>query len=63
MTEPAMIPPTPGAAPLAGAAEPGTPPSVPSKPRKLDLSRIAPPENLESIRVEELSIDGICGVY
>ena len=63
MTEPAMIPPTPGAAPQAGAAAHGTPPSVPAQPRKLDLSRIAPPQNLESIRIEELSIDGICGVY
>lgn len=30
---------------------------------RLDLSRIAPPENLESVQIEELTIDGICGVY
>lgn len=42
----------------AGQAEPAS-----TKPIKLDWSRVAPPRNLESARVEELSIDGICGVY
>ena len=30
---------------------------------KLDLSRVAPPRNLDSFDVEEITIDGICGVY
>ncbi len=29
----------------------------------VDLSRLAPPENLEGYRLEEITIDGICGVY
>jgi mycofactocin precursor len=64
VTEPAMIRPTPATAAQAptDAAEP-EPPSAQAKRRKLDLTRIAPPENLETVRVEELSIDGICGVY
>lgn len=48
-------PATPPAAPAGSAA--------PFQPVKLDWSRVAPPRNLESVRVEELSIDGICGVY
>jgi len=33
-----------------------------SKP-KLDLSGLEPPRNLMEARVEEITIDGICGVY
>lgn len=52
----------------APAIEPGHPAAsipaqAPVKPAKIDWSRVAPPKNLESARVEELSIDGICGVY
>ncbi len=36
---------------------------APGRPRKLDLSRMSPPENLEETRLEEITIDGICGVY
>ena len=32
-------------------------------PSKLDLSRLSPPDDLESARIETLTIDGICGVY
>ena len=34
-----------------------------TEPGKLDLSRVAPPANLESFELEEITIDGICGVY
>jgi mycofactocin precursor len=37
--------------------------AVPDGNPPLDLSRLAPPENLEEVRLEELTIDGICGVY
>ena len=43
------------------AAEPA-PPLNPAR-KKLDLSRVSPPEALEAVRIEELTIDGICGVY
>ncbi len=29
----------------------------------LDLASMAPPADLEEARIEDLSIDGICGVY
>jgi mycofactocin precursor len=32
-------------------------------PRKLDLSGMAPPVKLREARLEDLTIDGICGVY
>ncbi len=41
-----------------GAAAP-----VPSEPPKLDLSRLDPPADLDDVCVEEITIDGICGVY
>jgi mycofactocin precursor len=54
----------------AGTAEPGVRAASPentspknSPPKKLDLSRMSPPENLEEVRLEEFTIDGICGVY
>lgn len=31
--------------------------------RKLDLSRLEPPAQLEESSIEEMTIDGICGVY
>ena len=50
----------PAAAPQL-APEPA-PPVIPAR-KKLDLSRVSPPESLEAVRIEELTIDGICGVY
>ena len=35
----------------------------PSKRKKLDLSHLPAPENLSETSVEEITIDGICGVY
>ena len=32
-------------------------------PKKLDLSHVTPPENVEEMRIEEITIDGICCVY
>lgn len=34
-----------------------------AQPARLDLSHMAPPEDLDEVRLEELTIDGICGVY
>jgi mycofactocin precursor len=31
--------------------------------RRLDLSRLDPPADLEESSIEEMTIDGICGVY
>ena len=36
---------------------------APSKAEKLDLSQLSPPKPLETLRMEEVTIDGICGVY
>ena len=60
---PSTEPPRPeGAVQTAeGAVQP--PAQTARRRPQLDLSRIAPPENLESVQVEELTIDGICGVY
>lgn len=32
-------------------------------PKKLDLSHLSPPLKLEEVVLEEITIDGICGVY
>ena len=34
-----------------------------AQPERLDLSRLSPPEDLEKLKLEEMTIDGICGVY
>ena len=34
-----------------------------SAPRKLDLTGMAAPGDLRAARLEEFTIDGICGVY
>lgn len=39
------------------------PQALPPARKKLDLSRVSPPEQLGAVRIEELTIDGICGVY
>jgi len=44
------------------AVKPPEPPAEPVPPA-LDLSHLPPPRELEAVRVEELTIDGICGVY
>ena len=31
--------------------------------RRLDLSRLDPPADLDEASIEEMTIDGICGVY
>ena len=55
---------TSAAAPQAAPAPsaPGTPLEASAAPR-LDLSRLEPPRNLAAARLEEMTIDGICGVY
>ncbi len=60
---PSTDPPRPEGAeqPANGEAQP--PVQTARRRPQLDLSRIAPPENLESVQIEELTIDGICGVY
>jgi mycofactocin precursor len=52
------------AAPAAPAAS-GEPAgeSQPGQPPRLDLSRMEPPRRLAEARLEEVTIDGICGVY
>ncbi|MCH8153696.1 MAG: mycofactocin precursor [Proteobacteria bacterium] len=35
----------------------------PPQRKKLDLSHLPAPENLSETTVEEITIDGICGVY
>ena len=57
--------------PKPGAISPGTAPATTAlpathtvpEPRKLDLSGMAPPMKLSEARLEDLTIDGICGVY
>lgn len=36
---------------------------IPAVSRKLDLRGMAPPVKLAEARLEDLTIDGICGVY
>lgn len=45
--------------PREAAPEPTVAPEAP----RLDLTGMSEPENLEEVRLEELTIDGICGVY
>ncbi len=41
----------------------GAPAPVPAEQPMLDLSRLGPPAALDEVCVEEITIDGICGVY
>jgi mycofactocin precursor len=50
-------PPAPEAAPLDE-----TPAGIVAPPR-LDLSALEPPRQLDELRLEDVTIDGICGVY
>ena len=59
---------TPSAAPNTASAALNTPPlnapaTAAGTAQPLDLSRLGEPRNLEQVRLEELTIDGICGVY
>ena len=44
-------------------AQPNMPTPVQDAPTKVDLSRLPKPGNLKVVRLEETTIDGICGVY
>lgn len=39
------------------------PGAAPEAARKLDLRGMEPPAKLSEVRLEDLTIDGICGVY
>jgi mycofactocin precursor len=45
------------------AARADSPPQTPPAAPRLDLSRLEPPRRLAEARLEEVTIDGICGVY
>ena len=51
----------PAVRPTAASSAP-TPLEAPAAPQ-LDLSRMEPPKKLATARLEEMTIDGICGVY
>lgn len=54
----------PAAASAEGAPAAATAASAPAThPRKLDLRGLEPPRQLSEARLEDLTIDGICGVY
>jgi hypothetical protein len=65
------LPASPGLGTPAVASADGTPVSgpraaccgTPAAPRKLDLTGMAAPGDLQATRLEEFTIDGICGVY
>ena len=52
---------------MSAQPQSATAPQAPAKaeipPGILDFSRMEAPRNLEQVRLEELTIDGICGVY
>ena len=55
-----------GLRPVQTASRESVPPAHPVKangPAKLDLRGMEPPRNLSEVRFEDLTIDGICGVY
>jgi mycofactocin precursor len=52
-------PPAPEAAPPADAPTG----SVAAPALRLDLSALEPPRQLDELRLEDVTIDGICGVY
>lgn len=49
--------------PESGAEKTSSANAPQSTRRKLDLSRLEPPAHLEESSIEEMTIDGICGVY
>ncbi len=57
----ASVPASAAVSVVASAAESEMEAQPPRK--KLDLSTMSPPENVEEARLEEFTIDGICGVY
>ena len=48
-------------APEAHSTRPTSTPEAPAE--RLDLSHMEPPKRLAEARLEEVTIDGICGVY
>jgi len=52
---------TRAADPAPAVQEPA--PHRPQTPPVLDLSHLQPPRKLADARLEEVTIDGICGVY
>jgi mycofactocin precursor len=58
---PAASPAVPAEAQAAARAD--SPPQTPPAAPRLDLSRLEPPRRLAEARLEEVTIDGICGVY
>jgi mycofactocin precursor len=59
---PARTPARPGSPQAPAAQVPAAPDAAPV-PQPLDLSRLEPPRKLAEARLEEVTIDGICGVY
>lgn len=60
--EPTTLASPPAPARTDAQADAATQPAQEGAPR-LDLSRMEPPRRLEEARLEEVTIDGICGVY
>jgi mycofactocin precursor len=57
-----QLPPSPSAEAAGAQIQSGEAPAATPR-RKLDLSRLEAPAALEECSVEEMTIDGICGVY
>jgi mycofactocin precursor len=49
--------------PAPADVRPAAPHAAPLTAPMLDLSRMEPPRRLAEARLEEVTIDGICGVY
>lgn len=60
---PPLLPPEPVPAQGMLQSGPAATEAAPEGPRKLDLRGMAPPAKLSEVRLEDLTIDGICGVY
>ena len=56
-------PPAPEAAPPADTPTGSVSPTVAAPAPRLDLSALEPPRQLDELRLEDVTIDGICGVY
>ena len=52
-----------GLRPVDARRRPFAPGAAPEAARKLDLRGMEPPAKLSEVRLEDLTIDGICGVY
>ncbi len=60
---PPVLPPESVPAPGLSGPSPAAPQAAPAGARKLDLRGMEPPAKLSEARLEDLTIDGICGVY